>query len=154
MEANYAGKKVTRLLGFAPDYWALHPTTGLCTRPLGFHPTTGLCTRLLGFAPDYWALHPTTWLLPEYLGLHPTTGLCTQPLFVSLNYWALNPNTGLPPEYWAFACILRFYPNTGLSPNSPNLIFRFHYAGPPSQIGRGHKLTGLAHEPTLVGQHK
>ena len=32
----------TRLLGFAPDYWALHPTTGLRI-------------RLLGFAPDYWA---------------------------------------------------------------------------------------------------
>ena len=26
----------TRLLGFAPDYWALHPTSGLCIRLLGF----------------------------------------------------------------------------------------------------------------------
>ena len=31
------------------DYWALHPTSGLWT-------------RLLGFVPDYWALHPTTLL--------------------------------------------------------------------------------------------
>ena len=53
----------------SPDYWALHPTTGLCPRLLGFdpdywalHPTTGLCARLLGFAPDDWALHPMTGL--------------------------------------------------------------------------------------------
>ena len=26
----------SRLLGFAPDYWALHPTTELCPRLLGF----------------------------------------------------------------------------------------------------------------------
>ena len=65
-------------LGFAPDYWALHPTTGLCTRLLGFapdywalHPTTGLCIRLLDFAPDYWALHPTTGLCTRRLGFAP-----------------------------------------------------------------------------------
>ena len=85
MEANYAGKKThpttglcTRRLGFAPDDWALHPTTGLCTRLLGFapdywalHPTTGLCTRLLGFAPDYWALQPTTGLFTRLLSSSP-----------------------------------------------------------------------------------
>ena len=40
---------------FAPDYQALHSTTGLCT-------------RLLGFAPDYWALQPTTGLCSRLLG--------------------------------------------------------------------------------------
>ena len=47
IDTNYAGKK---------------------SKYLALHPTTGLCTRLLGFAPDYWALHPTTGLLPEYRG--------------------------------------------------------------------------------------
>ena len=35
----------TRLLGFAPNYWALHPTTGLCTQLLGFPPNTELLTQ-------------------------------------------------------------------------------------------------------------
>ena len=55
MATNYASKK-------SPDYWALHPTTGLFTRLLGFspgdralRPTIGLCIRRLGFAPDDWA---------------------------------------------------------------------------------------------------
>ena len=51
IDANYAGNKIN-ILAFAPDYWALHPTTGLCT-------------RLLGFAPDYWALHTTTGHFPK-----------------------------------------------------------------------------------------
>ena len=68
IDTNYAGKKL-KILGRGPDYWALHPTTGLFTRLFGFspddwafHPTTGLFTRRLGFAPDDWALHPTTGL--------------------------------------------------------------------------------------------
>ena len=80
----------TRLLGFAPDYWALHPITGLFTRLLGFsrdycafHPTTGLCTRLLGFAPEDWALLPTT-------------GLCTRLLGFAPDYWALD---SIPNHY-------------------------------------------------------
>ena len=66
MDNNYTGKKnhptaglLTRLLGFAPNYWA-------------FHPTTGLCTRLLGFAPDCWALHTTTGLSSECRFFDPT----------------------------------------------------------------------------------
>ena len=47
IETNYAGKKITRLLGFAPDYWAFYPTTEL------FYPATGLCNQLLGFIPNY-----------------------------------------------------------------------------------------------------
>ena len=91
----------TRLLGFAPDYWAFHPTTGLCTRRLGFspdywafQPTTGLCIQLLGFSPDYWAFHPTTRLCTRLLGfahdywaLHPTTGLCTRLLGSDRGGW-------------------------------------------------------------------
>ena len=103
----------TRLLGFAADNWALHPTTGLCTRLLGSHPTTGICTQLywalrpttLGFPPDYWTLHPTTGLCTRPLGLapdnwalHPTTGLCTRLLGFAPDYWALNPTTRLSSE--------------------------------------------------------
>ena len=51
IDTNYAGKKL-KILGLAPDYWALHPTTGLFT-------------RLLGFAPEKWAF---TRLLPEPSG--------------------------------------------------------------------------------------
>ena len=81
-------KKLThlaRLLGFAPDYWDFHPTTGLFTRRLGFapedwalHPKTGLCTRLLGFSPDDWALHPKTGLCTRLLGFHANTKFLTQ----------------------------------------------------------------------------
>ena len=55
----------TRLLGFAPDYWALHPTTGICT-------------RRLGFAPDHCAFHPKTRLCTLQLGFHPNTLFLTQ----------------------------------------------------------------------------
>ena len=81
----------------SPDYWALHPTTGLLT-------------RLLGFALDYWALHPTTGLFtrrlsfsPEDWALHPTTGLCIRLLGFASDYWALLPTVGLSPEYQDFA---------------------------------------------------
>ena len=46
----------TQQLGFSPDYWAFHPTTGLCTRLLGSALDCWACTRLLGFAIDYWEL--------------------------------------------------------------------------------------------------
>ena len=72
MEANHAGKKVTRLLSFAPDDWVLHPTTGLCTRLLGFAARNDWALQL-GFAPDYWALHPSTGLCTRLLGFHPNT---------------------------------------------------------------------------------
>ena len=82
-------KKLThlpRLLGSAPEDWALHPKTGLFTRRLSFapddwalHPTTGLCNRLLGFATDDWALQPTT-------------GLCTSTTGLSSEYRAFDPN--------------------------------------------------------------
>ena len=55
----------TRPLGLAPDYWALQPTTCLCTRLLGFSP------QLLGFSPSYWAFtqllcfHPDIKVLPQ-----------------------------------------------------------------------------------------
>ena len=130
-------QKITRLLGFAPDYWALHPTTAFFSPDYwAFHPTTGLFTRLLGFSFDYWAF-------TRLLGFYLNTGLLSE-------YWAFtrilgfHPNTGLLPECWAFIRILAFYLNTGLSPNSPNPIFRFHYAGPPSQIGHGHMYQGNA----------
>ena len=45
IDTNYAGKKF-KILGFAPDYWAFHPTTGLCTRLLGFHPNTQFLTQI------------------------------------------------------------------------------------------------------------
>ena len=61
----------TRLLGFAPDYWAFHPTTGLCTRRLGFAPDYWT-------SPDYWALYPT-----------PTTGLSSE-------YRVFDPNPKSP----------------------------------------------------------
>ena len=89
----------------APDYWALHLTTGLCTQLLGFHPATGLCTRLLGFAPDCWALPPTTGLCARLLGFAPDD-------------WALDPTTGLSPDYWAFTRISRFC----LKPNGANML--------------------------------
>ena len=61
MEDDAKWKQIT-LAKKLPDYWALHPKTGLCTRLLGFaldywalHPTTGLWTRQVGFAPDHWA---------------------------------------------------------------------------------------------------
>ena len=38
-----------KIIDFSPDYWASHPTTGLCTRLLGFHPSTWL-------SPEYQAL--------------------------------------------------------------------------------------------------
>ena len=64
IDTNYAGKKI-KILGTGPDYWALHPTTGLFTRLLGFapddwalHPKTGLFTRPPGFAPDDRAFIP------------------------------------------------------------------------------------------------
>ena len=57
----------------SPDYWALHPTTGLGNRP-----TTGRCTRMHGFAPDCKALQPTTGLCPRRLGFHPNTRILTQ----------------------------------------------------------------------------
>lgn len=38
----------TRLLGFAPDHWALHPPAGPCIQPLGF--------------TNYWASHLTSTL--------------------------------------------------------------------------------------------
>ena len=79
----------TRLLGFSPDYWAFHPTTGLFTRLLCFspdcctsHPKTGLFTRRLGCSPEDWALHPTT-------------GLCTRRLGFAPDYCAFYPTTGL-----------------------------------------------------------
>ena len=63
------GKSTQITLAKNSKYWALHPTTGLCTRLLGLHPTTGLCTRLLGFAPDYRAFHPTNRLCTRLLGI-------------------------------------------------------------------------------------
>ena len=89
MENDAKWKQIT-LAKKSPDYWALHPTTGLCT-------------RLLGFAPESWALHPTAGLLPDYWDLHPTTGLFIQLL-------------GFEPEYWVSIRILGFYPNTWLLP--------------------------------------
>ena len=50
----------------APDYWALHPTTGLCT-------------QLLGFAPDDWALDPTTGLSPDYWAFTRISRFCLKP---------------------------------------------------------------------------
>ena len=76
------------MLGIGPDYWALHPTTGLCT-------------RLLGLAPDSWALHSTTRLSSDHGALHPTTGLCTRLL-------------GITSDCWAFTRLLGFRPNTRL----------------------------------------
>ena len=109
-------------LGFAPDYWALHTTTELCTRLLGFapdywalHPTTGLCTRLLSFSPDYWALHPTTRLCtrplsfsPDNWALHPTTWVFTRLLGFSPDYWTCHPTTGLFTRLLGFARTLGF----------------------------------------------
>ena len=80
INTDCAGKKF-KILGIGPDYWALHPTTGLCTRLLGFAPgdwafhlTTGLSTRLLGFALDYWAFIRLLGLAPDYWALHSATG--------------------------------------------------------------------------------
>ena len=91
MDVNYAGKKITRLLGFAPDYWV-------------FHLNTGLCTQLLGFAPEYWAIR-LLGFAPEYWALHLTTGLCIRLLGFAPNYWALHPTIGL-------------YSNAGFLPKS------------------------------------
>ena len=66
------GKTIQITLAKNSKCWALHPTTGLCT-------------RLLGLAPDYWALHPTTGLSSEYWALHPTTGLSSE-------YQVYDPN--------------------------------------------------------------
>ena len=102
------GKSIQTTLAKNSKYWALDPTTGLCTRLLGFapddwaqHTTTGLFTRLPGFAPDYWAFHPTTGLctrllgfVPDYWALHPTTGLRTRLLGLSPDDWALSEGPG------------------------------------------------------------
>ena len=79
---TYSTKKklthFTRRLGFSPDYWALHPTTGLFTRLLGFspnywalHPTTWLCIRLLGFASNYWAFIRILYSIFDNFRLYP-----------------------------------------------------------------------------------
>ena len=79
IDSNYAGKKI-KILGLVPDYWALHPTTGLCT-------------RLLGFSPDYWALHPTTGLCTRHTRVLGH-GFWKIQVFGALNLKGLRP---LPP---------------------------------------------------------
>ena len=80
----------------------IHPTTRLARESRALHLSTGVCTRLVGFAPDDWPLHPTLGFAPE------TTRLCTQLLCFAQKYWAFNnrvvlhSTTGLSSEYQGF----------------------------------------------------
>ena len=95
MDTNYAGKKITRLLGFAPDDWA-------------FHPTIGLFIRRLGFSTDDCALHPTTGVAPDYWAFTRLLGFC--------------PNTRLLPDWWAFTQIQGSLDLPGTIGNSSKII--------------------------------